>query len=222
MPSTAAPRGLFVAFEGGEGGGKSTQVQRLSVVVEALGREVVTTREPGASRIGPAVRTLVLDPMYTGLSARAEALLYAANRAEHVAEVVAPALSRGAVVITDRYVDSSLAYQGAGRPLDAATVELINTWATGGLLPDLTVVLDVDPLVGLVRAGAELDRLEAEPLEFHQAVRQGFLDLAAREPERYLVLDALGSADALAAAVAERVLGLLGALGGSVPTGESA
>ena len=211
MPDTARPRGLFVAFEGGEGGGKSTQVQRLVALVEAQGRETLATREPGATRIGPAIRSLLLDPVYTGLSARAEALLYAANRAEHVAEVIAPALADGVVVITDRYVDSSLAYQGAGRPLDADKVELINTWATGGLLPDLTVVLDIDPVVGLVRAGAEPDRLEAEPLEFHQAVRQGFLALAARAPERYLVVDASLTAEDVAAAVADRVLPLLAA-----------
>ena len=207
MPQTTRPRGLFIAFEGGEGGGKSTQVQRLVALVEAQGRETLATREPGATRIGPAIRSLLLDPVYTGLSARAEALLYAANRAEHVAEVIAPALADGVVVITDRYVDSSLAYQGAGRPLDADKVELINTWATGGLLPDLTVVLDIDPVVGLVRAGAEPDRLEAEPLEFHQAVRQGFLALAARAPERYLVVDASLTAED----VADRVLPLLAA-----------
>jgi len=211
MPQTTRPRGLFIAFEGGEGGGKSTQVQRLVALVEAQGRETLATREPGATRIGPAIRSLLLDPVYTGLSARAEALLYAANRAEHVAEVIAPALADGVVVITDRYVDSSLAYQGAGRPLDADKVELINTWATGGLLPDLTVVLDIDPVVGLVRAGAEPDRLEAEPLEFHQAVRQGFLALAARAPERYLVVDASLTAEDVAAAVADRVLPLLAA-----------
>jgi len=184
-------------------------VQRLVALVESQGRETLATREPGATRIGPAIRSLLLDPVYTGLSARAEALLYAANRAEHVAEVIAPALAQGVVVITDRYVDSSLAYQGAGRPLDADKVELINTWATNGLLPDLTVVLDIDPVVGLVRAGAEPDRLEAEPLEFHQAVRQGFLALAARAPERYLVVDASLPAEVVAAAVADRALPLL-------------
>ncbi len=210
MPETTQPRGLFVAFEGGEGSGKSTQVQRLVAVVEGCGREVLATREPGATRIGPAIRSLLLDPVYTGLSPRAEALLYAANRAEHVAEVIEPALAQGVVVLCDRYIDSSLAYQGAGRPLEADTVELVNTWATGGLLPDLTVLLDVDPEVGLVRAGAVPDRVEAEPLEFHQAVRRGFLALAARAPERYLVLDASLSVDVIAATVTERVVGLLG------------
>ena len=209
MPPTEPSAGLFVVFEGGEGGGKSTQVQRLVTVLEGFGREVVATREPGASRIGPAVRALVLDPIYTGLSPRAEALLYAANRAEHVSEIIGPALERGAVVISDRFVDSSLAYQGAGRPLEAATVGLINTWATDGLLPDLTVLLDIDPQVGLRRAGAEPDRLEAEPLEFHQAVRRGFLDLAAREPERYLVLDAALPPDDISAIVADRVRALM-------------
>jgi len=181
--------GVFVAFEGGEGAGKSTQVTALAALLVERGHDVVVTREPGATPVGSAIRALVLDPASAGLSARAEALLYAADRAEHVDAVIAPALSRGAVVVTDRYVDSSLAYQGAGRPIDPLEVERVNAWATAGLRPDLTVLLDVDPAVGLTRSG-QTDRLEAEPLAFHQAVRAAFLTLAAREPARYLVIAA--------------------------------
>jgi dTMP kinase len=200
---------LFVAFEGGEGAGKSTQVLALAATLEDLGHDVVVTHEPGDTRIGPDVRRLVLGHASAGLSPRAEALLYAADRAEHVDAVVRPALERGAVVITDRYVDSSLAYQGAGRPLDPDEVARVNAWATGGLVPDLTVLLDVDPADGLVRAGAQPDRLEAEPLAFHQRVRNRFLELAGRDPDRYLVLDAAGATDGVAAQVAAAVLGLL-------------
>ena len=181
--------GAFVAFEGGEGAGKSTQVTALAALLVERGHDVVVTREPGATPVGSAIRALVLDPASAGLSARAEALLYAADRAEHVDAVITPALARGAVVITDRYVDSSLAYQGAGRPIDPLEVERVNAWATAGLRPDLTVLLDVDPAVGLTRSG-QTDRLEAEPLAFHQAVRAAFLTLAAREPARYLVIAA--------------------------------
>lgn len=200
---------MFIAFEGGEGAGKSTQVRRLAEQLRRLGRDVVETHEPGDTRIGPAVRALLLDPANAGLSARAEALLYAADRAEHVDAVVRPALRRGADVLTDRYVDSSLAYQGAGRPLDPQAVAAVNGWAIDGLLPDLTVLLDVDPAVGLRRASATPDRLEAEPLDFHRRVRAGFLDLAARDPERYLVVDAARPAEEVAVAVSARVMPLL-------------
>lgn len=193
--------GLFVVFEGGEGAGKSTQVTALAAFVAAAGHEVVVTREPGGTRVGGAIRELLLDPASSDLSHRAEALLYAADRAQHVAEVIQPALRRGAVVISDRYVDSSLAYQGAGRPLDREDVGLVNGFATGDLVPDLTLLLDIDPAVGLVRSGAT-DRLEAEPLAFHQAVRAGFLALAAEEPERYVVI----AADEDPELVQERIL----------------
>jgi len=200
--------GVFLAFEGGEGAGKSTQVTALAALLAERGHEVVVTREPGATRVGTAIRALLLDPASAGLSARAEALLYAADRAEHVEAVIVPALDRGAVVITDRYVDSSLAYQGAGRPIDAAEVEHVNAWATGGLLPELTVLLDVDPTLGLARSGLT-DRLEAEPLAFHQAVRAGFLALAAREPGRYLVIPADQDPQLVQAQVASAVSALL-------------
>jgi dTMP kinase len=196
---------VFIAFEGGEGAGKSTQVRRLAAHLRDLGRDVLETHEPGDTRIGPAVRALLLDPANAGLSARAEALLYAADRAEHVDAVVRPALQRGADVLTDRYVDSSLAYQGAGRPLDPQAVAAVNAWAVDGLLPDLTVVLDVDPDLGLRRASVTPDRLESEPLEFHRRVRTGFLQLAARDPARYLVVDAALPADAVQAAVLAEV-----------------
>jgi dTMP kinase len=200
--------GLFVVFEGGEGAGKSTQVRRLAAVLTAEGYDVVVTREPGATDVGARIRALLLDPATT-LSARAEALLYAADRAQHVAEVLRPALARGAVVISDRYVDSSLAYQGAGRELDADEVADLSRWATDGLKPQLTVLLDIDPTAGLERATGDPDRIEQESLGFHQAVRQGFLDLAAAEPPRYLVLSATGTADEVHEAVVARVTPLL-------------
>jgi dTMP kinase len=193
--------GLFVAFEGGEGAGKSTQVRRLAEELRAKGREVVTTFEPGDTPVGRELRQILLGHQTGQLDARTEALLYAADRAEHVASVVRPALERGAVCITDRYLDSSVAYQGAGRVLDAAEVERISHWATGSLLPQLTIVLDIDPALGLTRFDAPADRLESEPLAFHQRVREHFLALAARSPERYLVLDAESSVDDLAEAV---------------------
>lgn len=197
--------GLFIAFEGGEGAGKSSQVRRLAETLRQQGRQVVVTHEPGDSRIGPGIRQMLLDIGNRGLSPKAEALLYAADRAEHVDALIRPALAEGKVVISDRYVDSSLAYQGAGRELAEQDVEHINAWATAGLLPDLTVLLDIDPELGLRRAGATPDRLESEPLDFHRRVRDKFCALAARRPDAYLVLDADQSKAALAAAIADRV-----------------
>lgn len=181
--------GLFVVFEGGEGAGKSTQVRLLAEALGQRGAEVVVTREPGATPVGSRIRALLLDPA-TELSARAEAMLYAADRAQHVATLVRPALERGAVVISDRFVDSSLAYQGAGRELPAEHVAELSRWATGGLQPDVTVLLDIDPAAGLSRATGTPDRIEQESLAFHVAVRQGFLDLAAADADRYLVVSA--------------------------------
>ena len=205
--------GVFVVFEGGEGAGKSTQVTRLAATLKAEGRDVVVTREPGATEVGARIRGLVLDKG-DAPSPRAEALLYAADRAHHVASVVRPALARGAVVISDRYIDSSLAYQGAGRTLPVQEISWLSSWATGGLKPDLVVLLDVDPGVGLSRVdsrGAGTDRLESESRAFHERVRYAFLDLAAGDPKRYLVLDAARSTDEIATAVAGRVEGLFGA-----------
>jgi dTMP kinase len=193
-----------VALEGGEGTGKSTQGRLLAGHLERSGHSVLVTREPGGTPVGEAIRSLVLDPATGLLADRAEALLYAADRAHHVATVVRPALARGITVITDRYLDSSLAYQGAGRTLDRDEVEHLSQWATEGLLPDVTLVLDIDPEVGLVRAGRP-DRLEAEPMDFHRRVRQGFLDLVARDPSRYAVIDADRSIAEVAADVAAAV-----------------
>nr|WP_307834710.1 dTMP kinase [Actinoplanes lichenicola] len=205
--------GIFVVFEGGEGAGKSTQVTRLAALLQAEGRDVVVTREPGATDVGARIRQLVLDKSEAP-SPRSEALLYAADRAHHVATVVRPALARGAVVISDRYVDSSLAYQGAGRTLPVAEISWLSSWATGGLKPDLVVLLDVDPGVGLNRVdsrGEGTDRLESESRSFHERVRYAFLDLAAADPKRYLVLDAARPVDDITTVVEERLSGLLGA-----------
>ncbi|GFJ79194.1 hypothetical protein Phou_033740 [Phytohabitans houttuyneae] len=203
-------RGTFVVFEGGEGAGKSTQVNALADALRAERREVVVTREPGATEVGQRIRSLVLGKQ-SNLSPRAEALLYAADRADHVATVVRPALSRGAVVISDRYVDSSLAYQGAGRTLPVDEVSWLSSWATGGLRPDLVVLLDVPPEVGLGRAARRgtADRLESESVAFHERVRYAFLDLAAADPKRYLVLDATHAPEEITAAVVERVAEIL-------------
>jgi dTMP kinase len=205
--------GVFVVFEGGEGAGKSTQVMRLAETLRAQGRDVVVTREPGATDVGARIRQLVLDKAGSP-SPRAEALLYAADRAHHVAAVVRPALARGAVVISDRYVDSSLAYQGAGRTLPVQEISWLSSWATGGLKPDLVVLLDIEPSVGLGRVDARglgVDRLESESRSFHDRVRYAFLDLAAADPKRYLVLDASRPADEIADTVARRIESLLAA-----------
>ncbi|MER7455671.1 dTMP kinase [Micromonospora sp. NPDC126480] len=210
--------GLFVVFEGGEGAGKSTQLALLAGRLSEQGWDVVVTREPGATTVGERIRSLLLgQPGSEVPSPRAEALLYAADRAHHVATVVRPALARGAVVISDRYVDSSLAYQGAGRTLPADEVSWLSSWATGGLKPDLVVLLDVDPRTGLSRVasrGENPDHLEAESIGFHERVRYAFLDLAAADPKRYLVLDASRRADEIAGAVAGRIDEMLGAPGG--------
>ncbi len=182
--------GVLLALEGGEGVGKSTQARLLAIWLRDQGYDVVTTHEPGATKVGMRLRALLLDTAHAGLSPRAEALMYAADRAEHVQSVIVPALERGAIVVTDRYLDSSLAYQGAGRQLPVAEIAALNKWATGGLLPELTIVLDLPPAVGLGRRLSSADRLESEPVEFHDRVREGFLRLAAAEPGRYLVLDA--------------------------------
>lgn len=203
-----ADSGLFVCFEGGEGAGKSTQSRLLANRLEQSGQTVLLTFEPGDTEVGAALRRIVLDPATGELSHRTEVLLYAADKAEHVDTVVLPALARGEVVITDRYVDSALAYQGAGRDLVVAEVEHVNRWATGDLRPHLTVVLDLEPQTGLGRF-EERDRIEGQSLEFHQRVRQGFLDLAAADPDHYLVLDARGAVDKIAHAIQGRVEALL-------------
>jgi len=204
-----APAGLFIAFEGGEGSGKTTQARLVAIWLRGLGYDVITTHEPGATKVGMRLRALLLDTAHTGMSPHAEALMYAADRAEHVSSVIKPALARGAVVITDRYVDSSLAYQGAGRSLPVAEIARLNTWATGGRMPDLTVLLDMDPMQGLARRARSADRLEAEPAEFHGRVRAGFLALASADPERYLVIDAERPAEEITREITARIRELL-------------
>jgi dTMP kinase len=203
--------GVLIAFEGGEGAGKSTQVKRLQEWLTNEGLAAQATFEPGATPSGASIRSILLDRSQTGISPRSEALLYAADRAQHVDDVLRPALEAGAVVITDRFVDSSLAYQGAGRTIPLDDVRTISRWATGGLQPDLTVLLDLPPEVGLARARgrAAADRMESESLDFHQRVRNTFQALAESDPDRYLVLDATKSADELAAAIRVRVAELL-------------
>ena len=196
--------GVFIVFEGGDGVGKTTQVELLCEWLADAGHEVVMTFEPGDSPVGAMIRHIVLDPATGEMSPRAEALLYAADKAQHIFSVVGPALRRGAVVVCDRYVDSMLAYQGAGRVLELAEVELIARWATEDLRPDVTVLLDVEP-GHAVGAKADKDRLEDAGDVFHQRVREYFLGLAARDPEHYLVLDARGTREGIAAAIAERV-----------------
>ena len=208
FPGAYAETGLFVCFEGGEGAGKSTQSQLLRQRLEALGRTVLLTREPGGTPVGAEVRRIVLDPATGALADRTEALLYAADKAEHVESVVLPALARGEVVVTDRYVDSTLAYQGAGRSLEAGELEQVARWATGDLRPHLTVLLDLEPSRGLVRF-TDRDRIEGESLEFHERVRAAFVALAEADPDHYLVLDARAEVDEVAAAVWSRVEGML-------------
>ena len=200
----AESRGLFIVLEGGDGVGKTTQVRLLADHLSTLGYEVVVTREPGDTPAGAVIRRLLLDPATGDLDPRAEALLYAADKAQHLAQVVRPALERGAMVVCDRYVDSMLAYQGAGRVLDVTQVAAIADWATGGLHPDLTVLLDLDPALAVGQI-ADKDRLEGAGEEFHRRVREGFLRLAAADPDRYLVLQARADREAIAARVVEAV-----------------
>ncbi|MFD4415942.1 dTMP kinase [Streptomyces sp. NPDC058476] len=202
---TPASNGFFIALEGGDGAGKSTQAAALAEWIRAKGHEVVVTREPGATPVGKRLRSILLDVSSAGLSHRAEALLYAADRAEHVDTVVRPALERGAVVISDRYIDSSVAYQGAGRDLSPTEIARINRWATDGLVPHLTVLLDVAPEAARERFTEAPDRLESEPVEFHTRVRSGFLTLAAADPGRYLVVDAAQEPEAVTTVVRHRL-----------------
>jgi dTMP kinase len=201
--------GLFLAFEGGEGAGKTTQARLIAIWLREQGFDVVTTHEPGATKIGMRLRALLLDTAHTGMSPHAEALMYAADRAEHVCSVIEPALSRGAIVVTDRYIDSSLAYQGTGRGLRPPEIARLNSWATGGRIPDLTILLDMPPEAGLGRRARSADRLEAEPLDFHRRVRAGFLALARAEPSRYLVLDATRPPQEISQEIKDRVREIL-------------
>lgn len=196
----------FIAFEGGEGGGKSTQVAMLATRLRAAGFEVVQTREPGGSPRAETIRDILLAD--GEMTATTEALLFAAARADHAEYVIRPALRRGAVVLTDRYIDSTVAYQGVARGLGVDTIRDLSLWATGGLVPDLTVVLDVDPAIGLSRA-QDANRLEAESQEFHEQVRAAFLQFATAEPDRYTVIDATQPQDDVASAVVDAVARVL-------------
>jgi dTMP kinase len=202
-------RGRLIAFEGVEGAGKSTQLEMLRQTLEKAGHRVVSTREPGGTPVGEQVRSILLDPVLT-VDARAEALLFAAARAQLVEQVIRPALQRGEVVLCDRYLDSSLAYQGAARGLGQEPIAAINRFATGGLLPDLVVLLRLDPAEGLARGRGSRDRIECQDLEFHRRVAQGFLDLAEADPERFVIVDAAPPPDRVAAEVREAVQRSLG------------
>jgi dTMP kinase len=205
---------VFIAVEGGDGAGKSTQATRLAASLESRGYTVLRTREPGGTPIGEKLRSLVLDHGNGEIDAHTEALIFAASRAAHASQVIRPALSRGDIVLTDRYIDSSVAYQGAGRNLGQDAVQSLNEWATSGLQPHLTVLLDVDPQLGRRRrtAGqAAEDRLESEADEFHTRIRDAFLELAAARPASYLVLPAQLPVDELAARILARVDAVLGA-----------
>jgi len=209
----AVPGGVLIAFEGGEGAGKSSQISALATSLRTAGHPVLVTHEPGATPVGRQIRKLLLETD-APIAPRSEALLFAADRAHHVATVIRPALGRGEVVITDRFIDSSLAYQGAGRTLSVDDVAKLSRWATEGLVPHLTVLLDVPVTVGLARVdnragGSGPDRLERETLVFHERVREGFQELAAAEPERYLVLDATLPQDELAATIEAAVTRML-------------
>lgn len=209
--SGAAHPGLFITLEGGDGSGKSTQAGLLEAWLTDAGHTVVRTREPGGTDLGNELREIVLHRR-GDIAPRAEALLYAADRAHHIATKVRPALERGEVVIQDRYLDSSVAYQGAGRVLDGIQVRDLSLWAAEGLLPDVTILLDLDESVGRARldqARTRYDRLEAEKNDFHARVRASYLELAAAEPERFLVLNATDTVESIAAAVRARVEPLL-------------
>jgi dTMP kinase len=197
-----------VCFEGGEGSGKSTQSRLLRDALTAAGYTVLLTFEPGDTLVGREVRRIVLSPETGALADKTEALLYAADKAEHVETMVRPALARGEVVITDRYVDSTLAYQGAGRSLAVEEVEQVARWATGDLRPHLTVVLDLEPSAGFERF-VERDRIEGESQEFHERVREAFVAMAKANPDHYLVLDARAPRDEIHAAIRARLEPLL-------------
>ena len=189
-----AARGMFITFEGGDGSGKSTQIQSVRDWFESHGREVIVTREPGGTELGTEIRRLVQNGP-EDVDARTEALLYAADRAYHVATVIRPALERGAVVLGDRYIDSSLAYQGAARSLGVDEIASLSAWATQGLYPSLTFLLDLPPEVGARRRTDAPDRMERESMDFHERVRHEYLRLADAEPERIVVIDAVGTVD---------------------------
>ena len=202
--------GLFITFEGGEGCGKSTQIAALKARLEAIGKTVVQTREPGGTALGESVRSLLQhDDAGQGMSPEAELLLFAASRAQHVRELIAPAIAQGQIVLCDRFLDSTTVYQGVARAIDTKKVDTINQFAIGDTKPDLTILIDLPPEIGLARVHArsdgQLDRMENEAIEFFQAVRQGYLDLAKSEPKRFLVLDGSQTVEELETQIWQRV-----------------
>lgn len=202
--------GLFITFEGGEGCGKSTQIAALKARLEAMGKTVVQTREPGGTPLGESVRNLLqYDDAGQGMSPEAELLLFAASRAQHVRELIAPAIAEGQIVLCDRFLDSTTVYQGVARAIDSKKVDTINQFAIGDTNPDLTILIDLPPEIGLARVHArsdgQLDRMEKEAIEFFQAVRQGYLDLAKSEPKRFLVLDGSQSVEELETQIWQKV-----------------
>ena len=203
-------RGLFISFEGPDGAGKTTQVRLLANMLNSAGRKTVVTREPGGTALGDKIRTLLLDPANKEMCSRTEALLYAAARAQHVDQVIAPALSRGEIVITDRYSDSTFVYQGAARKLDSFQLEQLNSFAVRGVMPDLTILLDaqLSALQSRLSDRGDSDRIEQEGADFHQAVRQGFLELAQKQP-RIKIVSALGEPEAVHAQIAAIVTNYL-------------
>jgi dTMP kinase len=204
--------GLFITLEGGDGSGKSTQSALLAEWLEGQGKTVVLSREPGGTELGDEIRDMVLHRR-GHITARAEALLYAADRAQHIATKIRPALERGDIVLQDRYLDSSVAYQGAGRVLDPGEIRALSLWAAEDLLPDLTILLDLDESLGRDRLKnrTKYDRLEDEKADFHARVRSAYLQLAAAEPERFLVVPATDTVESISAQIRERVSALLGA-----------
>ncbi|MFZ1382049.1 MAG: dTMP kinase [Scrofimicrobium sp.] len=188
--------GLFITFEGGDGSGKTTQVARIAKVLAEAGVPILVTREPGGTELGAQLRQLVMHGP-EDVDPRTEALLYAADRAYHVATVIRPALAEGMVVVEDRYIDSSVAYQGAARELGSGEIRGLSEWATEGLDPDITVLFDVDSVVGIARTGSNLDRLERSGDDFHQRVRDGYLEMAEADPERFIVVDASGDVESV-------------------------
>lgn len=195
---------MFITFEGPEGSGKTTQIQRVAEWLQSQGRACIATKEPGGTPIADRIRAIVLDSATVGLDPWAEVLLYSASRRQHTVERIRPALQRGEIVLCDRYIDATIAYQGYGRLIELGRLETLNAWATDGLTPDLTLLFDIDEAAGLERAharnaGMTVDegRFEAEDLRFHRRVREGYLSIASAQPQRFVTIDASGSIDAV-------------------------
>lgn len=197
--------GYFIAFEGGEGVGKSTQEALLAQYLTEIGKKVVRTREPGGTSAAEQIRDTVLSREHVGMNPQSEALLFAAARGDHVVRVIRPAMANGDVVICDRFIDSSIAYQGFARALGPERVRDLSMWATGGLLPNLTIVLTLDPEISMKRVVIP-DRMEAEPMQYHRDVAAAFLEIVALDPDRYLVVDATGTKEDIAEIIRQRVM----------------